>query len=251
MSYLQKRCSACKAGQQSCKVMSDKNIHDGHRGRIDSKSRLTGLEFLEEHEQLEKLLFAVIPRGNTNDIAHALINEFGSIYGVITANKEQLTTIEGVGIRTAEFLTDLPALLGITERSMQYINKTPVLDTIDKMGEYAKTLFYGKLVENLYMISLNSSMRVIRFDKISEGTSTSASVSLHKIAKLAILNEAYAVVLTHNHPGGRIEPSISDLNLTRDVGEALSKLDVILAAHIIVACGDWRNIDDITLKPIR
>lgn len=251
MPHLQKRCSSCKARQQNCKVMCGRDLHDGHRSRIDKKSRLIGLEFLEEHEQLEKLLFAVIPRGNTNEIAHALLAEFGSIYGVLTADIEQLKSVKGVGTRTAEFLSDLPALLGITERSMQCINERPVLDTIEKIGEYAKTLFYGKLVENLYMISLNSSMRVIRFDKISEGTSTAASVSLHKIAKLAILNEAYAVVLAHNHPGGRAEPSISDLNLTRDINESLSKLNVILAAHIIVACGNWYNIDDLTLKPIR
>ncbi len=222
--------------------MSDRQIHSGHRSRIDEKSRLMGLEFLEEHEQLEKLLFAVVPRGNTNGIAHALLDRFGSLYGVLTADVNQLKTVEGVGTRTAEFLHDLLPLLGIAERSMMSDKEKPILDTVDKMGEYAKSLFYGKVVENLYMISLNSAMRAIRFDKISEGTATAASVSLHTIAKRAILNEAYAVILTHNHPGGRLEPSVADLTLTREISEALSKLDIILADHIIVACGKWYSI---------
>lgn len=223
--------------------MSRSDVHRGHRSRLDEKSRIMGLEFLEEHEQLEKLLFAVIPRGNTNDIAHALLEEFGSIYRVLTADIKQLKSVEGVGTRTAEFIHDLLPLLGIVKRSIQGDGDNPLLDTVEKMGEYAKTLFYGKLVESLYMISLNSAMRVIRLDKISEGTATNASVSLHKIAKSAILNEAYAVILTHNHPGGRTEPSITDLTLTREVQEALSKLDVILADHIIVARGGWHSIN--------
>lgn len=218
------------------------DVHKGHRKRIDGKSRLMGLEFLEEHEQLERLLFAVIPRGNTNGLAHKLLDEFGSIYGVLTASIEQLRSIEGVGTRTAEFLRDLPPLLGIVERSIAESGERPVLDTANKMGEYAKTLFYGKLVENLYMISLNSSMRVIRFDKISDGNSTSSAISIQKVAKTAILNDAYAVVLAHNHPGGRLEPSMSDLTLTREIDESLKKLGVVLADHIIVAGGGWHSI---------
>lgn len=220
-------------------------LHNGHRARIDAKARLMGLEFLEEHEQLEKLLFAVIPRGNTNEIAIRLINEFGSIYGVLCADVEQLRAVDGVGHRTAEFLHDLMPLFGIVERaSMQSNSKRIILDTTEKIGEYAKQFFYGKLVENLYMISLNSGNELMRFDKISEGTATAASVSLHIIAKLAILNEASSVILMHNHPGGRLEPSMSDITMTRDVKEALASLGIPLVDHIIVACGKWISMTE-------
>ncbi len=222
-----------------------KELHSGHRSRIDTKARLMGLEFLEEHEQLEKLLFAVIPRGNTNEIAIKLINEFGSIYGVLCADVEQLRAVDGVGTRTAEFLHDMMPLLGIVERAaMQSNSKRITLDTTEKIGEYAKQFFYGKLVENLYMISLNSANEVMRFDKISEGTATAASVSMHIIAKRAILNEASAVILMHNHPGGRLEPSMADITMTRDVKEALSSLGISLIDHIIVACGKWISMNE-------
>ena len=78
--------------------MKEHELHSGHRGRLDEKSRIIGLEFLEEHEQLEKLLFAVIPRGDTNAIAHALLNRFGSVYGVLTAEVEHLREVQGVGV---------------------------------------------------------------------------------------------------------------------------------------------------------
>ena len=226
--------------------MADTELHSGHRGRLCAKANLMGLEFLEEHEQLEKLLFAVIPRGNTNGIAHALLDEFGSMYGVLTAERDRLLSVDGVGTKTAEFLHDLMPLLGIVERSMlKSDGLKPVLDTPEKIGEYATTFFNGKVTENLYMISFDSAMRVIRFDKISEGSSTSASVSVHNISKRALLNEAYAVVLCHNHPGGRCEPSRADIILTREVSQALQTIDIKLIDHIIVACGKYSSINNI------
>lgn len=217
-------------------------FHSGHRNRIDMKSRIMGFEFLEEHEQLEKLLFAVIPRGNTNDISHNLLSEFGSIYNVLTADPDQLKAIPGVGHRAAKFLHDLPALLGVVERAILTKNENPVLDTTQKICDYVKTLFYGKVVETFYMISLNKSGRIIRFDKISEGTIHSVDVSLHIIARKAILNEAHTVILAHNHPGGKCSPSVADSSMTQSISEALNELGVLMADHIIVASGECYSI---------
>lgn len=223
----------------------DGKLHEGHRSRIDAKVRVSGLEFLEEHEQLERLLFAVMPRGNTNELAKMLLNEFGSFYNVLTADVSQLKRIEGVGHRTAEFLHDMMPLLGIVERSVISQGKgKALLDTTEKIGDYAKSLFNGKLVENLYMISLNSHKGIICFDKISEGTSHVAAASIHTISKRALLNEASYVVLAHNHPGGKLEPSVADLSLTREVKLALDTLDIKLIDHIIVACGKWLSLMD-------
>lgn len=227
--------------------MAKNDFHSGHRKRIDSKARIMGLEFLEEHEQLEKMLFAVIPRGNTNDIAHKLLDEFGSIYGVLTADVEQLKAIDDVGLRTAEFLHDLLPLFGIAERAMLTKNDSPALNTTQKICDYVKTLFYGKVVENFYMISLSQSGRVIRFDKISEGTALSTEFSVHMVARKAILNEAYAVVLAHNHPGGKCSPSMADRDMTKSISEALDKLGIALTDHVIVATGECYSMKENTV----
>ncbi len=249
MSYLQNRCSPRKAWQQKRKMsMSSDNksqIHGGHRRRINEKCNLMGFEFLEEHEQLERILFAVIPRGNTNEIAHRLLDRFGSIYGVLSAEADNLEEIDGVGKRTAEYLSDLLPLLGVVERSIMKDKSIVVLDAEDKIGEYAKTLFYDKSVENLYMVCLNSGNQVIRFDKISEGIHTSTDISVHKIVKTAVSAEASSVILAHNHPGGALEPSFQDCVLTREIDAALNVIGVKLKAHIIVAGGRWNAISGI------
>lgn len=218
-----------------------KTPHEMHRSRIDAKAAQMGLEFMEEHEQLEKLLFVAIPRANTNETAHALLQNFGSIYGVLTAEVEELCRVPGVGRRTAEFLHDLLPLMGIVERSAMRndSHKLPVLTTTCEMGDYAKTLLYGKLVECFYLISLNGSRRVIRFDKISEGTSEETAVYVQRIVKTANMNHAKYVILVHNHPGGSLTPSLSDLDSTREAAQALQCVGVTLLDHFIVSRGEW------------
>lgn len=219
-----------------------KDIHEGHRQRICKKAGILGLEFLEPHEQLEKLLYAVIPRGDTNEVAHNLLETFGSIKDVLYADVKSLTEVDGVGPKTAEFLHDLPILLGIVERCIFTKGHTYILDTPDKICQFAKSMFYGHLVEILYAICLNNKKKLIRCYKISDGTSEQTSVSVHKIARLAILNEANYVVLAHNHPGGRCEPSMADLKMTAKVRTALNTLGIQLMGHVIVAGDEYKMI---------
>ncbi len=222
--------------------MSNENIHQGHRKRIDEKSRIMGFEFLEEHEQLEKLLFSVIPRGNTNEIAHNLLTAFGSLKGVLMAVVVSLKSVEGVGPRTAEFLHDLAPLLGIVERAIKNENRENILDSDEKIGEYVKTFFYGKSVESLYLFCISSANTIKRFDKVSEGTAYASDVSVSRVAKLAVLADAVAVILVHNHPGGKMEPSYADCMITREIDEALKVLGIQLRAHFIVSDGKWKKI---------
>lgn len=222
--------------------MSHKDIHEGHRQRICKKAGILGLEFLEPHEQLEKLLYAVIPRGDTNEVAHNLLDTFGSIKDVLCADVKSLTEVDGVGPRTAEFLHDLPILLGIVERCIFTKGHTYILDTPEKIGKFVKSMFYGHLVEILYAICLSNKKKLIRSYKISEGTAEQTSVSVHKIARLAILNEASYIVLAHNHPGGRCEPSMADLKMTAQVRTALSALGVQLMGHVIVSGDEYKMI---------
>lgn len=242
--------AACKAGQPCCEIaVEHKMEHHGHRARLDLKAREAGLEFLPAHEQLEKLLFVAVPRGNTNETAHLLLRRFGSIYGVLTAEVQELMQVPGVGRRVAEYLHDLPAVLGIVERSALAAETAgaPILDTPEKLGAFAVSLFRGAVVEKFYLISLNARNRVIRFDKISEGTIDETAVYTRKVAKTALLNEAYAVVLAHNHPSGQKQPSYADLERTRAIARALEASEIILRDHIIVAGSEWISMEQMNM----
>lgn len=71
------------------------SVHDGHRARMRDKIRKGGLGSFQQHEILEYLLFSFVPRKDTNEIAHALIDKFSSLSGVLNASEEDLEKVSG------------------------------------------------------------------------------------------------------------------------------------------------------------
>lgn len=72
------------------------SVHDGHRARMRDKIRKGGLCSFQQHEILEYLLFSFVPRKDTNEIAHALIDKFSSLSGVLNASEEDLEKVSGM-----------------------------------------------------------------------------------------------------------------------------------------------------------
>lgn len=86
-------------------------LHAGHRARVRQRFLIGGLDAFQDHEVLELLLFYAVPRRDVNEMAHLLMNRFGSLSGVLDATEEELCTIPGVGPRIAHFLTLIPEVM--------------------------------------------------------------------------------------------------------------------------------------------
>lgn len=222
--------------------------HLGHRERMRIKAREIGFEFLEEHEQLEMILYSVEKVKNTNEIAHELLRSFGSLGGVLRASKEELMLIKGVGAAMADFITWLPSYVGLIERAMTEKNKRIRIKTEQDAIEYTRTLFYDKSVENVYMISLSASGYVCGVSKLSAGIRNSADVTMHKIVGAAIRHGAYEIILAHNHPSNDPSPSLEDIKMTKMVRDGLAALRIRLKMHIIVTEGQCEIINDSRLN---
>ena len=80
------------------------NLHANHRKRMKDKFLRFGFEPFNDHEILEMLLYYALPQVDTNEIAHELINKFGSFYAVLEADEEDLVNVEGMGQASAHFL---------------------------------------------------------------------------------------------------------------------------------------------------
>ena len=208
--------------------------HDKHRERLDRKVIRDGIEFLEPHEQLEFILFAVIPRGNVNEVAHKLLERFGSLSGVFNADIEQLTEFDGIGARAAKFLKTLPSLLGITERNLKY-NQPPRLFAHEEITDYASTFFYGKMLEEAYLFSLNSSFRLRCVSRISKGGETHTYIHPKQVVKQAIYDNAAVALVVHNHPCGSAAPSFEDISLSRQLNDALAAVDIKFLDSVIIS----------------
>lgn len=110
-----------------------KPIHAGHRSRMRRRFLYEGLGGFADHEVLELLLFYAVPRQDVNPMAHALLNRFGSLPGVLDASIEDLCTIHGVGPKIAQFLTLIPDVLLQTEHCLL----RPTHRTLRSVKEFA------------------------------------------------------------------------------------------------------------------
>ena len=80
-------------------------VHEGHRARKKEQFRAHGLDAFADHEVLELLLYYAVPRQDTNPIAHRLMQKFGSLEAVFSADRETLEEVEGVGENASTLLT--------------------------------------------------------------------------------------------------------------------------------------------------
>jgi len=85
-------------------------VHCGHRARMRARYNQTGLNGFQAHEVLELILFSAIPKKDVNPLAHALIDQFGSIDAVLSASEEELLEVTGIGKHTSAILCALNAV---------------------------------------------------------------------------------------------------------------------------------------------
>ena len=210
-------------------------VHDGHRSRLRGRFLAYGMDTLEDHEVLELLLFYVIQRKDTNELAHRLINHFGSLAGVMDASMSELLQVNGVGERTAELLLLCKPLC---RRYVISQNDTKeVLDNVADCAKFLMPYFFGAKEEHVFLLCLDAKCRPICCRELSEGSATSTELPIRKAAQLALDSRAVSVIVAHNHPAGDPLPSPEDYRSTDQLKETLSSIGVILADHIII-CGN-------------
>lgn len=212
-------------------------MHEGHRQRLKENFMKNGLDDFQPHNILELLLFYTIPRSDTNETAHLLMEEFGSLSAVFEASPEDLVKVKGVGEHSASLIHLIPEITRAYLKDKQKEGK--VLDTPEKAAGYLLPYFVGKTKENVVIICLDNKCKVKNCVAIAEGTVNAGEINKRKIAEIAIRNNASSVILAHNHPNGIAAPSKQDVEMTLAFSSFLKSIDVKLSDHIIVAADDW------------
>lgn len=218
------------------------SIHDGHRQRLKERYCKEGLDNFDELHVLELLLFYCVKRMDTNLIAHRLLDRFGSLRHVLDASRSELMKVEGVGEHTAIFLSLLKDVGRYYRIDREKEGK--IISSLPECGAYLKEFFYGRNVEIVYMLCLDSKSKVLACRKVCEGSVNAASISVRKAVEIAISEGASSVVLAHNHPTGLAIPSVEDIQTTYKIAAGLKAVDVVLADHIVVADSDYVSMVD-------
>ena len=212
------------------------SIHDGHRQRLKDRFLREGLDGFTDIQVLELLLFYVVPRKDTNPIAHDLLDRFGSLARVLDAPVIRLTEVNGISENGATFLK---LVREIERRYALSQGEEIILNTIEDCCEYLTRFFKSKRNETVFLLSLDAKLKLLSCREVGEGSVNYASVPIRRCVEMALEDGATSVILAHNHPSGLAVPSGDDIVTTRRLAMALSAVEIQLVDHIVVADDDY------------
>jgi len=233
-----------KEGKRTRKIDS---VHAGHRERLKQRCLEEGLDSFNDHQALELLLFYAVPYRDTNELAHRLLQYFGSFSSVLDAEYHELLSVDGVGPNTAMLLSSLPEFFRRYQQG--HFGPQISMKSISEIGRYAVSLFMGEKYERFYLICLDGQHNLIKAALLSEGSLGSVSVYPRIAVETALRHHAAAVVLAHNHPGGGMQPSAGDMQVTASICEAMKTIDIAVLDHIVVAKDRYFSFYEMGLLP--
>ncbi len=212
---------------------TDKPHYIGHRQRLRERFLKDEGRSMADYELLEFLLTLAIPRRDVKELAKGLIKEFGSFAKVLSAPQNQLAEY-GLSQTTIAALKVIKA--AATKMSWQELagKDEPIISNFDYMVEYCRMAIGYSDIEEFRVLFLNANLKIIKEEVMQRGTVNNVAVHPREVVKAALENGAMSVILFHNHPGGNPKPSRNDIEITKQIAEALNPLGIKLQDHIII-----------------
>lgn len=219
------------------------SIHSGHRQRMRTKLMNNKSKQMLEHELLEILLFYAQPRKNTNETAHLLLKEFGTIQKVFDADPKDLVTIKGVSDSICAFIKLFPEMFELYNQVL----RAPLtnVSTTRRLKNYIEPIIKDAVNETLYVIYIDEKCDAFAFEPLMKGNAVQVESSMDEILSLIQRKSPKAIALAHNHPYGSCAPSQEDVLSTLKIKFMLKILGIELYEHIILGLDGYCGIIDI------
>ena len=190
-----------------------------------------GAAALTDSELIGILLRTGIPGANAVDVGRQMLLKFGSLGSLARASLTELAKIKGVGKAKA---VQLAAAFGLASRlAREAIADAPLnspMQIFELLGAEMRQL--GK--ESLRVVLLDSKLRLLGIEQVSLGSLNECLAHPREILRHAVLHNAFAFVLVHNHPSGDPSPSDADRRVTIRISEAAKMLQVQFFDHVIL-----------------
>ena len=207
----------------------------GHRRRLRERFLQAGPDALPDYELLEMILFSAQPRGDVKPLAKRLMKRFGSLAEVCAAPPAALREIDGVGDAAVAAIKIVEA--AAQRLAQQTVLDRPVLSSWDRLIDYCRIRLARADREHFRVLFLNRKNVLIADEEQQRGTIDHTPVYPREVVKRALELGASAIIMLHNHPSGDPEPSAGDIEMTKDIRDAASRLGIQLHDHVIVARG--------------
>lgn len=223
------------------KFLREDKIHEGHRARMRAKLLEHGPGIFDTYELLEMLLYYVIPYKDTNPISKQLLYKFGSLDGVLSATKEELMSVKGIGERAAEFLIEagsLDNLLGACPLTAE----EKIFSTYAITGEYFVDYFKDMSTSSVALMLLDSKMRCIKTVTLYNCDYDSGAVKPKPFIDEAITSNAAIAITAHSHALGPLFPTEGDRATNTLISTTFQTLGINHLEHYLVAGGKYMGM---------
>lgn len=196
-----------------------------------------GVALLKDEELLALFLRTGTKGKTVFTLAKNLIDHFGSLHGLLTAELEAFTHVEGIGV------AKYAQLRGIAELARRFYNvqmeeQDPIL-TPDMTREFLQSQLSGLEREIFMVIFLDNRNRVLKHSRLFSGTLSHVEVHPREIVREVIKVNAAGVILAHNHPSGCAEPSRADKEITERIIKCCQFMDIRVLDHLIIGRGEY------------
>ena len=212
--------------------MSIKDLPADARPREKLLAR--GPQALSDVELLAILLRTGMAGKNVFQLSEELLGPDG-IAGLLQATVQSLKMVKGLGpAKQAELL----AVFELARRALsQRLKEREAFQTPDAVKQYLQLQLAHKNHEVFAVLFLDNQNRMLAMEELFRGTLSQTSVYPREVVMRALHHQAAAVVLSHNHPSGSVQPSRADEHLTQNLKASLALVDVRVLDHIIVGQG--------------
>ena len=200
-----------------------------------------GAENLPDYELLQVMLFTSNPHSDVESLVGELLDRFGSLAEVMSADTDALAA---AGL-------SLPAIAGVKfvrEVALRFmraeLHERPVVSSWDKLIEYCNTQIAYSKIEEFYVLFLDRKNALIKDEMQQRGTIDHTPVYPREVIKRALELGASALILVHNHPSGDPSPSAADIAVTQDIIKVAASLGIIVHDHLIIGRGVHVSLRD-------
>lgn len=188
-----------------------------------------------------ELIAIVLRSGGKNksavNLSRDMLTKFKGIKGLFSADIEELTSFKNVNLAKA---TSIKAVEELSKRYLYPANsRDKYIKTPKDAYEIIKGDIYNKDQEYLYLLTLDTRNKLISKDLVSKGTINETLIHPREIFKKALAKNACSIILIHNHPSNKPDPSDEDIRVTKRIFKAGVNIGIPLTDHLIVTNNDF------------
>lgn len=229
--------AAAKPASPAATQLSEAAPHyHGHRDRLRARFMETGGAGLPDYELLELILFAASVRGDTKPLAKALLQEFKTFAAVLSASPDRLLAVPGCG-QAAVAALKIAREAGLRLLREEVINRHAV-SSWQALLDYCRASMSHEGIEQFRILFLDRKNQVIADEIQQRGTVDHTPVYPREVVKRALVLQASAIIIVHNHPSGDPTPSRDDIDMTVQIRDAGRAVGIALHDHVVIGKAD-------------